>query len=207
VLVVAWLLCASASFASESVGSAIALPLSPLPVGLDSLMPVPISNPVTEEKIELGRRLFFDQQLSRDGTVSCASCHHPDKAFTDGRVLPVGIDARQGRRNVPSLMNSAYATSQFWDGRSTTLEEQALIPLTSSAEMSNTLEKFHNIGVSWGKQPLDLGRYEFTGKEGDQGKFKTPSLRNLLLLDLRAFLASLSSVLPKPADPLTAVGD
>ena len=111
-----------------------------LPLGLNSLVPVPIDNPLTPEKVELGRRLFFDPGLSRDGTISCASCHQPEKAFTDGRALAVGIEQRVGRRNVPTLLNGAYGKTMFWDGRAASLEEQALVPLTHPNEMDNSLE-------------------------------------------------------------------
>ncbi|MSU63143.1 MAG: cytochrome-c peroxidase [Pedosphaera sp.] len=140
------LLCASLlswtapSLASGFLDPSIDLPLSPLPAGLHSLMPVPVENPLTTAKIELGRKLFFDQSLSRDGTISCASCHRPDKAFTDGRALPVGVGGRRGRRNAPSLVNAGYGKAMFWDGRADTLEAQALHPLSDPLEMGNTLE-------------------------------------------------------------------
>ena len=62
-----------------------------IPLGLDLYLPVPEENPITQEKIELVRRLFFDRRLSRDGSVSCSSCHDPDRAFSDGRPLAVGV--------------------------------------------------------------------------------------------------------------------
>src|SRR5512142_1002611 len=65
------------------------------PLGLDLYRPVPEANPLTPEKVALGRRLFFDKQLSRDGTVACATCHNPRKAFTDGRPAAVGIDGQK----------------------------------------------------------------------------------------------------------------
>ena len=90
--------------------------------------------------------MFFDKELSRDGTVSCASCHQPDKAFADGRALPVGIDHRPGRRNVPTLVNCAYGKSMFWDGRVATLEEQALSPLTDPSETAFSLHDSNLVG-------------------------------------------------------------
>src|SRR5688500_14420887 len=71
--------------------------------------------------VHLGRDLFFDTRLSADGTISCASCHKPEMAFSDGRVVAQGVDARPGTRNTPSLLNVALNTSFFWDGRRTTL--------------------------------------------------------------------------------------
>ena len=74
-----------------------------IPLGLDLYMPVPEDNPVTAEKVALGRRLFFDPILSRDHTLSCASCHDPRRAFTDGRAVSVGVFGRKGTRSVPTM--------------------------------------------------------------------------------------------------------
>ena len=98
---------------------------------------VPADNPMSAEKVELGRKLFFDTRLSADGTVSCASCHDPKRAFTDGKPLAEGINARRGVRNSPTLLNAMFSTGQFWDGRAATLEEQAKMPLTNPDEMGN----------------------------------------------------------------------
>ena len=101
-------------------------------------MPVPPDNPLTAEKVELGRRLFFDTRLSRDGTVACASCHLPERAFTDGRSVAVGIGRARGRRNAPTLYNRAYVSTLLWDGRAASLEEQAVLPMVSATELDNT---------------------------------------------------------------------
>src|SRR5438270_13565157 len=106
-----------------------------IPVGLDLYMPVPEENPVTADKIELGRRLFFDRRLSRDGSIACSSCHDPERAFSDGRALAVGVFGRSGRRNAPALINRGYGRSFFWDGRVATLEEQVLKPTEDATEM------------------------------------------------------------------------
>jgi len=98
---------------------------------------VPNDNPVTAAKVELGRKLFFDARLSADGKISCASCHDPGRAFTDGRKVAEGIGGRLGTRNSPTLLNSMFSTGQFWDGRAGTLEEQAKMPLTNMDEMGN----------------------------------------------------------------------
>jgi cytochrome c peroxidase len=66
---------------------------------------------------ELGRTLFFDARFSQDGTVSCASCHQPEKAFTDGRVVAQGVQGKQGTRNTPSLHNAVHTQAKFWDSR------------------------------------------------------------------------------------------
>lgn len=242
--------------------------LQNLPQGLEVFFPVPENSPLTAAKVELGRKLFFEKQLSRDRSTSCATCHLPEKAFTDGRPIAVGIDGARGRRNTPSLLNGVYLSSMLRDGGAQSLEEQALRPMINPVEMDNThaeivrrlgtdktysilferafsstevtiertaeaiasfertllsadskydryvlsgdgdilsdsamrgLElvrgkarcqlcherslltdgRFHNTGVSWGKQPLDLGRYEVTEWEPDMGRFKTPSLRDV----------------------------
>ena len=106
-----------------------------IPLGLDLYMPVPEENPLTVEKIELGRRLFNDRRLSRDGSIACVSCHDPDRAFSDGRAIAVGVFGRSGRRNAPAIVNRAYGRAFFWDGRVPTLEEQVLKPIEDPNEM------------------------------------------------------------------------
>jgi cytochrome c peroxidase len=98
-------------------------------------MAVPDSNPLTPDKIETGRKLFSDTALSADRTVSCATCHQPDRAFTDGRILARGIHGRDGTRNTPSLVNAGYGRSFFWDGRAGSLEEQVVGPMLNPDEM------------------------------------------------------------------------
>ena len=124
-------------------------PLSELPLGASPLVPVPPDNPLTEAKVELGRRLFFDAQLSRDSTVSCSSCHEPERSFSDGRTVARGIDDKEGTRNVPALINRVYGRSFFWDGRAHSLEEQALLPMVNPDEMGNTHEEIlRRLGAS-----------------------------------------------------------
>ena len=106
-----------------------------IPLGLDLYVPVPENNPLTVEKVALGRRLFRDSRLSRDGTIACTTCHDPARAFTDGRSIAVGVSGRQGRRNVPTLVNRAWGRMFFWDGRVRTLEEQVLRPIEDPNEM------------------------------------------------------------------------
>jgi cytochrome c peroxidase len=110
-------------------------PPPPPPFGLPPVS-WPEDNPYTPEKAALGAWLFFDKRLSSDGSVSCASCHDPSRAFTDGRAHPVGIGGQEGRRNAPTLINRAYSTFQFWDGRARSLEEQAREPIANPAEMT-----------------------------------------------------------------------
>ena len=88
-----------------------------VPAGLDAYIPVPETNPITKESVQLGRKLFFDKRLSRDSSVSCATCHDPQYAFTDARKLAVGVDGRTGDKRVPRILNRAYGKAFFWDGR------------------------------------------------------------------------------------------
>ncbi|MFP3519803.1 cytochrome-c peroxidase, partial [Pseudomonas sp. SIMBA_077] len=85
--------------------------------------------PYTQQKADLGRRLFFDPRLSRSGQIACASCHEPDLGFADGRRVSFGHDRAAGRRNAPSLVASGLAKKLFWDGRADSLEMQALMPV------------------------------------------------------------------------------
>ncbi len=112
-----------------------------IPLGLDLYLPVPEDNSLTREKVELGRKLFFDPLLSRDQTLSCAGCHDPERAFTDGRAISQGVFGRKGSRSVPTLVNRGYGRAFFWDGRISSLEEQVLQPIQDSKEMDMTLEE------------------------------------------------------------------
>ena len=243
-----------------------ALDLDHVPLGLNPQRPIPADNPLTAAKVQLGRRLFFDPILSANHEVACASCHLPSYHFASPAPIAPGIHGKLGSRHAPSLVNSAYGQSFFWDGRARTLEAQALEPIANPVEMgfeveaavqrlqrdkqyrslfqqafpdgtnrtnlaralasfqrvllsgdtpvdrfmagdfsaltdsqrqgmwlfdsragcwkchsgpNFTDETFHNTGISWGKSPLDRGLYERTQHEGDQGQFKTPSLRNI----------------------------
>ncbi len=91
----------------------------------------------TPQQIDLGRYLFFDPILSVDGTMSCASCHDPDKGFADGRARSVGVTGNEVARSAPTLWNVAFLNSFFWDARANTLEEQMLGPLYAADEMGN----------------------------------------------------------------------
>jgi len=104
------------------------------------LVPVvwPADNPYTPDKAELGRLLYFDPRLSADGTVSCATCHNPQFAFTDGAPVSTGIRGQKGTRSAPTVINRAYSLAQFWDGRVATLEEQAKGPMANPIEMGST---------------------------------------------------------------------
>src|SRR5262249_17036978 len=90
------------------------LSLDTIPRGLDKARPVPEDNPLTEAKVRLGRKLFFDPLLSADRTVACASCHDPAHGFASAEPVAVGVGGKRGRRNAPSLFNRAYARTLFW---------------------------------------------------------------------------------------------
>lgn len=107
------------------------------PLGLPAV-PIPQGDPLTVEKIALGRKLFFDRRLSHNGTISCAMCHVPEQGFTVNELATaVGIEGRTVRRNAPTVLNSAYQKSMFHDGRDTSLETQVLGPLAAGNEMGN----------------------------------------------------------------------
>jgi len=109
------------------------------PLGLPSV-PIPADNPPTADTIALGRRLYYDPALSIDNTISCATCHHPDFGFSDGKKVSEGVGGKTGTRNSPTVFNTAYFTTQFWDGRSPNLENQAEGPVQNPVEMAHTLE-------------------------------------------------------------------
>ena len=239
------------------------------PLGLDgNTMVIPKDNPMTKEKVELGKLLFFDKRLSKDNTIACASCHIPALAFSDGQPVSAGINRLQGGRSAPASINRLFSSAQFWDGRAATLEDQSTGPLVNRVEHgfanhdefvaklntiegyktrfqkvfqgpitkdrvgqaiasfqrtilsgnspydrfnsgkdSNALsasakrglelfrgkalcftchaganftdEKFHNLGVDWNSDHVDLGRYIVTKEPKDIGAFKTPTLREV----------------------------
>ncbi len=104
-------------------------------------MPIPPDNPQTPEKAELGRLLFYDPILSGDNARSCATCHHPDLGFTDGRGRSIGADGKPMRRGAPTLWNVGYLRRLFWDGRAASLEEAARLSLVDPQEMAEQPER------------------------------------------------------------------
>ncbi len=102
--------------------------------------PLPRDNPLIEERIALGKRLFNDTALSRDGTLSCASCHLAENAFTDPRRFSEGVAGRIGTRNGMPLFNLAWKDAFFWDGRAPSLRAQSLMPIQDHLEMDETLD-------------------------------------------------------------------
>jgi len=111
-----------------------------VPPGLPPL-PVPADNPMTPEKIALGKLLYFDTRLSKDNTISCATCHDPKKGWAEETATSTGIKDQVGGRNSPTVINSAYTPVQFWDGRAASLEEQALGPIENPIEMGHNLDE------------------------------------------------------------------
>lgn len=97
--------------------------------------PAPANNPTTVEKVELGKMLFFDPRFSSTGTVSCFSCHNVMEGGDDHRSVSIGVHNAKGGRNAPTVWNAGFLSSQFWDGRAATLEEQAIGPVTNPIEM------------------------------------------------------------------------
>jgi cytochrome c peroxidase len=241
-----------------------------IPFGLEeTAVVIPADNPLTNEKVELGRLLVFDKRLSQDNTIACMSCHLAKFAFTDGKPVATGIRGQKGGRSAPASFNRVFSTAQFWDGRAATLEDQSIGPFTNPIEhgfanydvmmakmmkiagyrklfkqafgeenitignvgkaiasfqrtilsgnspadrfdqgqeegaisaaaqhglilfrekarctkchsgFNFTDEKFHNLGIGWDDNKVDLGRYMVTKNPEDIGAFKTATLREI----------------------------
>lgn len=109
-----------------------------IPAGLPP-MAIPKDNPLTAAKVELGKQLYFDPRLSRDNTVSCATCHDPEKGWSNGAAFATGVRGQVGGRSAPTIINAGYNYFQFWDGRAQHVEGQALGPIQNPIEMDLTL--------------------------------------------------------------------
>ncbi|MEM9929692.1 MAG: cytochrome-c peroxidase, partial [Bacteroidota bacterium] len=118
---------------------------TPFSLEVPDFMPRPIideTNPLTEEGIALGRRLFYDKIMGRDSAIACADCHKQELAFTDGRALAVGIEGRVGTRSAMSIVNLAFNPNGFnWDGAFSPLWEQAIHPVENVLEMDEDWER------------------------------------------------------------------
>jgi cytochrome c peroxidase len=114
-------------------------PLPEPPLGIDARFG-DLEEPPTPERVRLGRWLFYDTRLSADGTISCATCHRPENAFSEPTPVSTGIGGQKGTRKAPSFLNQAWTLYPhfFWDGRAASLEEQALGPIANPIEMGNT---------------------------------------------------------------------
>jgi len=108
-------------------------------IGVLPAVPYPPYNPYSKEKESLGKILFFDPRLSLSGQIACASCHNPELGWTDNVTRSFGHDRQNGKRNSMTILNSAYATSLFWDGRAKSLEDQAQFPIGDPLEMNEKL--------------------------------------------------------------------
>ncbi len=117
-------------------------PSSPLWQGIfarPETIRAPADNPLTNAKIMLGEQLFFDKRLSGDGRRNCATCHMPEKGYSDGRTSSEGLNGKPLTRNTPALWNLAWAPHFYWDGRKPTLEDQARVPIEHANEMGGDL--------------------------------------------------------------------
>lgn len=119
--------------------------------------PIPANNPQSPEKVALGEALFFDPNLSSCGTVACATCHLPEKGFSDGLRISRGCGDSIGRRNSNTIYNVSYLSHLFWDGRVQSLEQQALAPVVDPLEMANNWD--------YVLEYLSTGRHPITGEE------------------------------------------
>jgi cytochrome c peroxidase len=117
----------------------LAEPRSSDQVGFPMALTEYVISPTTlrPARVALGQKLFFESRLSGDGSVACATCHDPARAFADGRPVSIGIHGHVGQRNSPTILNALYNKHQFWDGRVATLEQQAALPITNPFEMGS----------------------------------------------------------------------
>ena len=127
-----------AAFGGDDAKPAAGADAAATPLGLPKLS-IPPDNPITPEKVELGRMLYFDKRVSKDGTVACATCHDPKTGWAEHTPTSTGIDGQLGGRNSPTVINAAYADAQFWDGRAKTLEDQAVGPVGNPIEMGSSM--------------------------------------------------------------------
>lgn len=138
------------------------------PANFGNRINVPANNPTTQQGIYLGRLLFYETRLSANNTLSCASCHQQEKAFTDGKALSEGIDHILSTRNAMSLANLLWARKFFWDGRAVSLEDQAMIPMSNPHEMGQSLavsaQKLHSISQYPHLFQLVYGDDQITGE-------------------------------------------
>jgi cytochrome c peroxidase len=122
-----------------------------VPQGLDAIDAyVPASNPMYKAKVELGKQLYFDPRISKNGTVSCATCHNPAKGWTDKMPVSIGIFGQKGGRSAPTVLNTVYGKTLFWDGRAPSLEGQSQGPPQNTIEMGDQsyqeiVERFRKI--------------------------------------------------------------
>jgi cytochrome c peroxidase len=146
--------------------------------------PAPADNPSTAAKVALGAQLFRDPRLSGTGRRSCASCHQPERSFTDGRARARGLGGRLLRRNTSSLWNLAWSRQYFWDGRAPSLEAQVLMPIAAADEMAGD---WPNILRQFGSDPTLVAAFQAAFAE------RPPISEATIAKALAAYLRSLIS--------------
>ena len=146
---------------------------------------VPAGNEVTAERIALGRKLYFDTRLSKDGTLACATCHDVSRGFTDHRSVSEGIGDHLGKRSAPTTMNAALLQSQFWDGRAPSLEEQAKLPILNPIEMGHpdAASAMAAVNTDHAYQALFQKAYGRAPNYDDLGRAIASFERTLIFLD------------------------
>lgn len=162
VIAMLWSSCAKDIGETPEAGSA-PFPLR-LPPGT-AAPSIPADDPFTVASVTLGKALFFEKGLSRNGNISCASCHHPDRAFSDSLAFSFGTDGHAGFRNAPTLANVAYRSEFLWDGGAPTLEQQVLVPLLDTAEMGADVDQV--IALLKDREPFRSKAMEAYGRPFD----------------------------------------
>jgi cytochrome c peroxidase len=146
---------------------------------------IPAGNELTADRIALGRKLYFDTRLSKDGTLACATCHDVSRGFTDHRSVSEGIGDHLGKRSAPTTMNAALMQSQFWDGRAPSLEEQAKLPILNPIEMGHpdAASAMAAVNTDPGYVGLFQKAYGRTPNYEDLGRAIASFERTLIFLD------------------------
>jgi cytochrome c peroxidase len=142
-------------------------------------------NELTPDRIALGRKLYFDTRLSKDGTLACATCHDVSRGFSDHRSVSEGIGDHLGKRSAPTTMNAALLQSQFWDGRAPSLEEQAKLPILNPIEMGHpdTASAMAAVNTDSAYQALFQRAYGRAPNYDDLGRAIASFERTLIFLD------------------------
>lgn len=178
--------CGDGAMAQRPPESGAALVTDAVPAGYPAGTPAtlaPADNALTEARARLGRRLFFDKQLSRTGEVACVTCHRPEHAFSDPNAVSTGVEGRSGTRNAPALVNQAWGRSFFWDGRTPTLEEQAGKPIENPDEMDLPLDE---AAARVAADPSYAGAFE----QAYQGQATADSLRKAIASFVRVVVST-----------------
>ena len=146
---------------------------------------IPAGNELTADRIALGRKLYFDTRLSKDGTLACATCHDVSRGFTDHRSVSEGIGDHLGKRSAPTTMNAALLQSRFWDGRAPSLEEQAKLPILNPIEMGHpdAASAMAAVNTDPAYQGLFQKAYGRTPNYEDLGRAIASFERTLIFLD------------------------